>query len=135
MKLAFVCALVLVVMGMSATQTQATDWVVGGLTQRWNFLHAEDVKTWYNTDWAANNTFKTGDNLSMSPHFPSLTNLHLPQSLSSFRSFIGRSQCKMGEIGKETKNGLLSVVWSLVHLTRSSTCRLACRGNVTQVSR
>lgn len=75
--MAFVCALVLVVMGMSATQTQATDWVVGGLTQKWNFLHAEDVKTWYNTDWAANNTFKTGDNLSMSP-----TSFPLPTCIS-----------------------------------------------------
>ena len=111
MKLAFVCALVLVVMGMSATQTQATDWVVGGLTQRWNFLHAEDVKTWYNTDWAANNTFKTGDNLSMSPHFPSLTNLHLSQNLPSCRSFIGRFQCRIGENGKGKgkENDLLSI--------------------------
>lgn len=94
MKLACMCALVLVVMGMSATQTQATDWVVGGSTQKWNFLHATDVKTWYNTDWAANITFKTGDNLSMSPHFLSVTNLHPSQV---FGVSLGNANVRWGK--------------------------------------
>ncbi|KAG0618124.1 hypothetical protein M758_4G041100 [Ceratodon purpureus] len=42
--------------------TFAVEHVVGGGVQKWTFLHANDAFTLYN-DWAANQTFKTGDTL------------------------------------------------------------------------
>lgn len=51
--------------------TFAVEHVVGGGVQKWTFLHANDAFTLYN-DWAANQTFKTGDTLCRSPLTKSL---------------------------------------------------------------
>jgi hypothetical protein len=46
--------------------THAVEHVVGGDVQQWAFLHSNDPPALYN-DWAANQTFKTGDTLRRSP--------------------------------------------------------------------